>query len=84
MATVAEPTAKCINPAISQARMIGFNCDSLSKSASTLPIPLPTRISLNAPPAPIISRMPASGGKHRWVRLRRSPIARPRRRPSDQ
>ncbi|MNV81497.1 hypothetical protein D3C71_1751650 [compost metagenome] len=84
IATVAEPTAKCMIPATNQARMIGLSCVWFSTSASALPMPLPTSMSLKAPPAPMISKMPARGGKQRWVRLSRPAISRPRRKPSAQ
>ncbi|MNH33580.1 hypothetical protein D3C79_941090 [compost metagenome] len=63
IATVAEPTAKCISPATNHARTMGFIFNCVNEPDSALPTPLSTRMPLNAPPAPMISRMLASGGK---------------------
>ncbi|MOA38000.1 hypothetical protein D3C78_1596460 [compost metagenome] len=84
MATVAEPTAKCISPATSHARMMGFILNCASEPASAVPTPLSIRMPLKAPPAPMISRMLASGGRLFWVCLSKSCMDRPRRRPSAQ
>ena len=62
VATVAEPVARRIRTAITQASRITETLAPLAQSASSVPIPVSTRTCLKPPPAETISRMPAMGG----------------------
>ncbi|MNP77247.1 hypothetical protein D3C76_1746360 [compost metagenome] len=65
IATVAEPTAKCISHATNQARTIKLISDPARSPEIALPTPLSIRTALNAPPAPITKIMLAKAGKLR-------------------
>ena len=69
VATVAEPVARRISTATSQASSSTEMCAPLTQSAMRSPMPVSTRVCLNPPPAATISRMPAIGGSDCLERL---------------
>lgn len=84
IATVAEPTEKRIIAATNQAKISGLKERLANTVPSCVPRPLSNNTLLKAPPAPITSKIPATGPKHcsvnfsNWLRLK------PRAIPKDQ
>ena len=61
VATVADPVARRMKTATSQASSSGEKLEPLIQSASMVPIPVSTSTCLKPPPAPTMSRIPAIG-----------------------
>ena len=62
VATVADPVARRISTASTQASRMTEMLAPLAHSASTVPMPVSTSTCLNPPPAATIRMMPATGG----------------------
>src|SRR5919112_5190990 len=62
VATVADPVARRISTASTQASSSTETSASLAQSASRVPMPVLTSTCLKPPPAATISRIPAMGG----------------------
>ncbi len=82
VATVAEPVARRMATAISQASSSAGIDQSLEMSRIIWPTPASIRVCLKPPPAPTISRMPAIGARDFSTVVDRRSLVKPAARPS--